>query len=259
MSRSVSKATRVFVEGLDMSGYSRSIGPLDWTYEWAKDEALAQELYGYLPDQVTLGLGQLNAAFDNTASIGPHENFKDAEGQMRTVMVAIGRGGSAPVPGDPIYTGQFAQGSYLTDPGQTGQTLSAQMDFSHSAQADLRGLYAIPWGVLLKAKGVITGINAAQGILNPFTGIATAHGGFMVYQVLAADDDVELTVQDAATNVDGSFVDLVSSGVVGPGASGIVPLARGATVEAYTRWQLGAGTQATYVDFVLGFVRSFGQ
>lgn len=259
MSRSVSKAVRVYVDALKMSGYSRSIGPLGWAYEMARDEAYEQEVYGYLANQVTLAIGQLNAAFDTTATVGPHENFKDAEGQMRSVMVAIGRGGLPPVAGDHFYAGQFAQGSYLTDPGQTGQTLSAQMDFSPSAQADLRGLYAIPWGVVLKAEGEVTGVNDQPGILNPFTGAATEHGGFMVYHLLDADDDVELVIQDADTNTDESFVDLVSSGVVAPGAFGVVPLARGTTVEQFTRWQWGAGTEATYADFVLGFVRSFGQ
>ncbi|MBX3048443.1 MAG: hypothetical protein KIT46_04480 [Anaerolineales bacterium] len=259
MSRSIAKALRVLVDGYEMSGYARSLGPLTWNHEWARDEAVGVEMYAYLANQVTLSIGQLNVAFDTTPVSGPHEVFAGGEGEHRLVMAAIGRGGLAPAAGDPAFVGEFMQGNYLADPGQTGQTLTVQMDFASSNLGGLQSLYAIPWGVLLQPLATVEAGNEDPGVDNPFTGAATNHGGYMLWMLADADDEVELKLQDADTNEDAEFADLASSGPIAAGpAAGIVPLARGTTVERYTRPQVVLG-QATYARYALAFVRSFGQ
>ncbi|MCW5876477.1 MAG: hypothetical protein KIS85_06300 [Anaerolineales bacterium] len=256
--RSINKALRVLVDAHEASGYARSLGPLAWNHEWARDEAVGADVYTYLANQVTLSIGQLNVAFD-TSEGGPHETFAGGEGEHRKMMAAIGRGGLAPVAGDPAYVGEFVQGSYQADPGQTGQTLTVQMDFASSAQGGLQSLYAIPWGVLLQPLATVEEANEGSGVDNPFTGAATNHGGYMVWMLAGADDEVELKLQDADTNEDEHFADLASSGPIAAGpAAGIVPLARGTTVERYTRPQVVLG-QATYARYAMAFVRSFGQ
>ena len=77
-----------------------------------------------------------------------------------------------------------------------------------------------------------------------------------MYQVFSGDGTASIKVQDASTNSDVSFADLLSSGSVNFSTpkSGIVALAKTATVKRYVRWQIALGT-ATTVTFALAFVR----
>jgi hypothetical protein len=256
----VSKHWRKYIGGYDLSGYTSNIGPLTCTFEEGEFAPQNAELKGKWLGQVTaMSPGALNGIFDNTAATGLHA-LMSSPGTSKIVTVAIGIQ-AAPAMGDPVYCGEFDQLDYAV---VTGTPVAANIQFGNVAATMDALNYETPWGNLLHANGAETGANSSTG----YDGLAQSLlGGYMVYHVLTAagagDQTATIKVQHADANVDGSFADLVSSGVINCGSggtavptAGIVALAKGATVKQYLRWQLALGT-ATSVTFVLSFVRSF--
>ena len=251
MSRSLNKFNRVYVDGYDLSGYARTVGPLTWTFEEAVDDAMNASVKGAWPGMGTVGAGTLNALFDNTATSGIHAVLGSG-GVKRTVLVACGMEAAPASLTSPCFGGQFLQTDYIAAPSDSPVALT--INFANTAQTASNMTYCSPWGILLHALGAETGASTATGHDG---GAATAKGGFMVYQVTAGNGTATIKVQDAATNSNGSFSDLLSSGSIScaAGVSGIVPLANTATVRQYTRFQIALGT-ATTVTFALGFFRN---
>jgi hypothetical protein len=251
------KYTRVYVDGRDMSGYARNIGPLSCEFDEGIDDALNMDIKAVWPGNATVGVGTLNGIFDNTATVGIHPVLKDYS-VMRTVLVAVGMG-AAPAQGDPTFCGQFQQTSYVTGPDQNPVT--ATMNFAKSSGVAKNLRYAKPWGILLHPLVKVSAANTAIGIDQ---GGQTTKGGYMCYQITAAEGDGNMTaairVQDASANNDGAFGSgtLLTTGTIncaGGGVSGIVALANPATVKQYVRWQITLGT-ATSVTFALAWVRN---
>lgn len=254
--RTVLKDWRVYIDGRDMSGYTRSFGPLACTFDEGIDDALTLAVKGTLLGNAMVSMGTLNGIYDNTAMVGLHAIMKGA-GVQRNVMLACGIQ-APPANNDPVFCGRFLQLGYQGDPGVNPVTASIPFGNSSAQAGNL--LYAKPWGVLLHALAERTAANTAVGLDQ----LAETHkGGFMMYQITSADGAGNMTaaikVQDADTNSDGSFGDLLSSGTincVNGGVSGIVTLAKTATVKRYVRWQLALGT-ATKVTFALAFCRNY--
>ena len=260
MSRSIPKNIRIYIDGYDMSGYARSVGPLTQTYEEGTDDALSLSVKRTWPGQASVGIGTVNALFDNTATSGIHAVLGTAGG-TRTVLVAMGME-AAPVDNVPCFGGKFIQSDYVSAPSETPVALT--LTFNSTSATTETSLYSNPWGVLLHASAAATGANTATGHDGAAQSLV---GGFMVYHVTTAAGTGDITatfkVQDADTNSDGSFSDLLTSGVINCGSSGvavptsgIVALAPTATVERYTRWQIVLGT-ASSVTFTLGFFRNY--
>lgn len=251
--RTVAKHARVYMDGYDISGDTRSIGALMCQFEEADMTCLTDAVKGALPNQATLGIGTLNCVMNNTASSGIHAVLSSA-GQQRTVLVTIGSR-TDPAQGDPAYCAVLQQKDYLLDPNNAGVYLNISFDKTSSSATSL--LYARPWGWLLHAKGAETAANTAVGIDD--NGGASAFGGYMMYHVFAGNGTATIKVQDAAVNSNGSFADL-SGATTGSidcttPKHGIVALGRTATVRQYLRWQMVLGT-ATTVTFALAFVRA---
>ena len=81
----------------------------------------------------------------------------------------------------------------------------------------------------------------------------------MAYQLFSSNGTVNLKVQDAGTNSNGSFSDLVASGLITAAvtpAAALVPLSRTAAVNKYLRWQITLGT-ATTATFAIAFCRGY--
>lgn len=252
--RTVSKHSRFYADGYDLSGYVRSFGPLAMEVEAGADAALTDEVKNVLPGVATLGIGALNGFFDNTATSGLHVVANGA-GVKRVVMAPIGVQ-AAPAQGDPVFVGEFEQLDYAAQP--EANFVVASIPFGMSANDGAIKAYTKPWGVLLAAKSARTAVNSSAGVDD--YGAATAFGGFLCYQLFTSNGTVTLKVQDAATNADGSFADLsgATSGSLNASvtpAAGIVALGATATVRRYLRWQLVFGT-ATTATFALAFVRS---
>lgn len=246
------------MDGYDLSGYSRTIGPLGLTYDEADLTAhMSDTVKGYLRNHSNISLGTHNAVFDNTATTGLHALMGTA-GVDRDVLVAIGIR-AAPVDGDSCFGGTFQDSAYQVADDGGAVTVNIPWAGWASNAGTLR--YSCPWGTLLHANAAATAANSEVGFDNP-TGGATANGGYMVYEVLASSNAAHtatLKVQDAAVNNDGGFADLAgcTTGVitVTAGVSGIcVPTTQ--TVRQYLRWQIVLGT-ATSVTFVMGFFRNY--
>lgn len=255
MSRTVLKNYRIYIDGREMSCYSRSFGPLSCTFDEGIDDAICLDVKGTWPGNATVGMGTLQGLFDNTATSGIHVLMNGA-GVKRTVTIAAGFEG-IPADNDPAFNGQFLQSSYESGVSENPITVSAGFANTSGIASNLN--YARPWGVLLHSLRAETAVNTAIGLDQLAT---TTAGGYMVYHVTAAAGTGNMTgavkVQHSTTtNLDGSFSDLLSSGTInciGGGVSGIVALAKSATVGRYIRFQT-AFTLATSITYSLAFVR----
>jgi hypothetical protein len=247
--------TRVYVDGYDLSGYSRSFGPLACVFEEGVDDALTLDVKATMPGSANVTIGTLNGIFDNTATSGLHVVMEPKIGTLCDVLFGIGVG-APPVNNDPCFGGSFDLMGYYAGPQDI--PITATMPFGNMSSLAANLEYAKPWGTLLHASAAATAANTAVGLDQTAQSLK---GGWMMYHIIAAagtgDKTATIKVQDADTNVDGSFGDLLSSGVLNcaAGMSGIVALATNATVERYVRWQLALGT-ATSVTFALGWFRN---
>ena len=249
--RTTLRFTRAYVDGYDMSGYTRSFGPLKWTFDEGVDDPISATVKGTSIGQSVIGMGSLNGLFDNTPTSGIHVVMNGAGGK-RNVMLPFGIQ-AAPANNDPVFAGQFLQKDYVGDPAANPVTATIPFENTHALADNLP--YSIPWGVLSHAKATRTAANTATGLDQL---AATAKGGWFMYQVFSSDGTATLKIQDAATNADGSFADLLSSGSLdfSNPLSGVVALAPGSTVRRYIRWQLALGT-ATTITFSLAFMRNY--
>jgi len=252
--RTLDRFKRIYVDGYDLSGFTRSCGPLSVEFEEDDMTMWGDTVKNYSHGQAQVNLGTLNAVFDNTATTGLHA-LMGTSGVERVVTVAQGIR-AVPAQGDPCFNGQFMQDAYQV--GEDGGAVVVTIPWSGWAGDGVTKAYPVGWGVLLHANAAATAANTAIGV-DDF-GAASAHGGYFIYHVTAGDaGNVTLKVQDAAVNLNASFADLsgATSGLItaSAGVSGIVALSPTATVRQFLRWQLVLGTALT-VTFVSAFVRS---
>ncbi len=254
--KTVSKFVRHYVDGRDLSGSARSIGPLTWEYDEADFTTMLDGAKTAFPGQATIGPGTLNGIFDNGAAAAFHTVFSAYSGGPGVTMTPIGIR-AAPAAGDPVFLGPF----HLSYPAElSGPAVYANIAYGQASQLAPHLAYTKPWGVLLHAQAARTGANTAVGIDD--LGVSSAFGGYLCYQIFSAvgSGSVTIKVQDAATNLDASFADLTgaTSGAIAHTAlpcAGIVAIGTTATVRRYLRWQI-ALVGITSVTFALAFVRS---
>jgi len=253
--RTVPKWIRFYMAGYDMSGYSRTVGPLKWEYEEVELTAqMGDAVKGYLPGRASISCGTLNGVFDSTATSGLHV-IASTVATSEVVMIPIGIR-AAPAAGDPVFMGEFVQLGYHAE--ESGGAIFANVPFGEWDVANLLSHHrSKPWGILIHALAARTAANTAVGIDD--YGAATALGGYMMYQVTAGNGTATIKMQDAATNSNVSFADITgaTSGELDCSAvqKGIVDLTATRDVRRYLRWQLTLGT-ATTLTFALAFMRS---
>lgn len=252
--RTLKRHGRVYVDGIDLSGDVRQYGPLNWEYEQAKGAALTDEIQGALPNQPTITPTMIQSFLDNTAG-HVHTMFSSGAGQMRNVMIPQGIR-AAPAAGDPVFAGQFEQASYLQEEGDGFVICS--MKFNESARRTAFLTYEQPWGFLLHPKGAETAVNTATGLDD--NGASSALGGVMIYQLFSSNGTLQLITQHASTNSNASFSNIsgATSGSINASTTpvgGAVEIAKGTTINRFTRWQLSFGT-ATTATFALAFIRA---
>ena len=251
MTRTHNKHVRAYVDGTDLSGYSRSIGALAWTFDAEPDAAFTDEAKNIVMGKCDIQAGTLNAFLDNDTS-GLFTLANSGYG-TQNLMVAIGANAS-PAAGDPVFAWMFEQTAYSVEQG--AGFVSVSVPFGGASYASTL-TYKKPWGRLLHAKGAETAVNTATGIDDS---ASSSYGGILVYHLFSSDGTVTLKVQDASTNSDGSFSDLsgATSGSINASvtpASGMVAISTTATVRRYLRWQISLGT-ATTATFALAFIRN---
>lgn len=250
--RTVLRHSRVYVDGYDLSGYARDWASLGCTFDEGVDDALSLEVKATILGQASVSVGPVNSLFDNTATTGVHVAMEPKVQTLCDVMIPIGIQ-AAPANNDPVFAAQLEMTGYQAS---NANPVGLTMPFKQSARAD-NMLYARPWGALLHSLAAATAANTSTGLDQT---AQTTKGGWMMYQITAAAGSgaktATIKVQDAGTNSDGSFSDLLSSGVINcaAGVSGVVALAPTATVNRYVRWQITLGT-ATSVTFALAWIR----
>jgi len=252
--RTVPKWVRFYADGYDLSGYSRTVGPLTWEYSEADLTCqMGDAVKGYLPDQPTFGIGTLSAVFEANVGGTAMHDILVAPGSGRDVMIPIGIR-AAPAPGDPAYVGKYQQVDYKAV--EEGRAALVSLNFAEWDGGDLPS-YDEPWGILLHENSAETAVNA--GTADHDYGAQTTYGGYMAYQIFAGDGTATIKVQHSAINNDVNFADLggCTTGVIDcstPSAGILNTTLVTTTVEQYTRWQIVLGT-ATTVTFALVFVR----
>lgn len=254
--RTVTKWDRVYLDGLDMSGYVTALGPLVWAFDEVNYFALSDPCQGALPGMPHITPTALNGIFDNTATSGLHVLASGA-GTKRLVTMARGIR-AAPALGDPCFTAYVVQDDYLAV--AAGQASMVTVKFGQVEQTT-EVPFPNPWGPLLHPKSAETAVNSsgtgADDLISP--AITSANGGYLWYHLLSSNGTVTLKAQNSATQVNGNYVDITgaTSGSIDATAAplfGLAATAAGVSVLRYLRWQLVLGT-ATTATFVSGFVR----
>lgn len=251
MTRINEKYTRLYSNGVDISGYASQIGSLDYLYGSSPQTAMSDAVMNAIAGRATVSAGSINAFLDNdTAGLFVLAN---AAQSTQNLMVAYGTN-AIPDAGNPVFCWGFEQTDYQVGGGDG--FVPVTIPVSSASYASVL-THAKPWGVLIHPKGAETDVNAAVGLDD--VGASSAKGGVFAYQLFSSDGTVTLKMQDAATNTDGNFSDLsgATSGSITAASSpksGMVALGVTATVRRYLRWQLVFGT-ATTATFALAFIR----
>ena len=261
MTRTHLKHWRFYMDGVDLSGYARQIGALDWKFGAEPDAALTDAVKNILIGQSELAMGPLNAFLDNDtagllASFGTATNGKGT----RTVTAVMGAN-AAPVAGSLVYSWQFEQTAYTVEPG-TGFVAATVPFGGASSQSTLT--YKRPWGVLLRPKETrlsSAGIYADAGI-DDYGASPPELGGIFIYHLFTSNGTLTLSAQDAAVNNDGGFADsgiaAATSGEIDATTApkhDMVALATNAAVRRYLRGQIAWGT-ATTATYATAFIRN---
>lgn len=260
--RTTLKNWRAYVDGYDMSGYTRSFGPLACTFEEGVDDAITLDVKATMIGSANVSMGTLNGLFDDAAT-GMHAVMKTI-GISRCVMLACGIQ-TPPIDNDPVFCGKFTQLGYYATPEDN--PVHVTIPFGGTVDNAGNTAYARPWGTLLHAKAIrlkSTGINGANSDIGIDQGAETDLGGYFSYQVFAGNGTATLMVEHSiTTNEDAEFSPLVDSDVSkGPPVlvnfstpkAGIVQIAKDTTVGQFVRWNIAFGS-ATTITFALSFHR----
>lgn len=261
MARTHNKHLRVFVDGVDISGYSRSVGALNWVFDAEPDAAITDAVKNILIGKCDIQAGPISAFLDNdTAGLYVLAGKAGAGTGTRNLMISIGAN-AAPAKGDNVFAWKMEQTDYSVEQGSGFVAVNIPFGGS-SSQGTL--VYKKPWGHLLLPKTDLTSAatNTATGIDD--LGASSALGGIFVYHVLTSNGTLTLTAEDAATNVDGDFVTstldtVATSGLLTTAAvtpkHGMIALATDRAVLRYLRWQIVWGT-ATTATVTVAFIRN---
>ena len=253
--RTLDRFVRMYVDGWDLSGYGRTVGPLDWSFDLVDLTAqMSDSAKGGLPGHTTISPGTFNGVLQATTDSGTEVSGIELPGTTRDIMIPIGIR-AAPAEGDPVFC--CKSNHSLFNVVENGGAITVQATFGDWDASDTIS-YSIPWGVLLHPKGAETAVNSADGADHDY-GAATTKGGYMAYQVFAGSDVAgTIKVQHADTAEDASYADLCSASITATSdpCGGIVQTAATTTtVNRYLRWQITI-SQGTTVTFALAFVRN---
>ena len=249
--RTLDQWLRFYMDGYDLSGYTRSVGPLILKFE--EHEATCppgDEVKGYLVGKADISFGPFNGVLDPVTG-GLHDIAKGA-GVSRVVMIPIGIQ-DIPAMGNWVFCGRFQQGAYQAA-GE--EVVTVNLPFEAWDTANLIN-FNNPWGRLLHAKGAETAVNSSNNQVDH--GGQSQKGGYFVYMLFSSNGTVTLSVDDSANNSSWTPLSGATSGSINGSVTpvaGIVPLGVTATVRQYLRWQLAFGT-ATTATFASAFVRGY--
>jgi hypothetical protein len=252
--RTLSRWSRVYGNGYDLSGYTRSLGTLPWEFESGDISAMTEEINNYLIGRATIGPVTLNGVFDSTATSGLHV-LASGVNTSWDLMIALGIR-AAPAMGDPVYCGKFTQKGYQAQ--EDNVAMVATVPFGLWDGGDLLH-YEQPWGTLVHPLGVEDAVNADAGYDDGIgAGAPSELGGYMMYQVTAHTGvgNAIISIDDSANNIAWAALGDATVSVEDTDipCAGIVEIDKDAEVRQYIRWQLSLAGM-TDITFALAFVR----
>lgn len=239
---------RCYVDGYDMSGYARWIGPLTWEYQEADLTAtMGDAVKGYLPEMPTLGVGTLAGVLDSTATVGMHPVMSVPTN--RTVMVPFGIR-AAPAAGDPVYCGRFRQLGYHAE--NAGGAVVVNMPFGQWSQAygtaddtwESSNLIK-PWGLVIFPKTSLT-VSVDGTTLNH--GAPSSNGAVLQVHIMSAVvGNVDITVQSSTTGAFAGEETPVTGMTQTFTLQGAYRYVATGAIKQYVRieWTLGVGASVT--------------
>jgi hypothetical protein len=180
--RTAGRWTRVYLNGYDVSGETRSIEPLMCEFAESEVTALSDSTKTYLPNHPTIGPAELRGIYDNTSILGIPA-LMDVTGVKVNVLVAKGIR-AVPAVGDPTFGGEFMLGAHTAI--EEGGAVFISMPLMGWAADASTVAYPVAWGNLLHANTLESAANTADAGVESATGAATAFGGYMMYHVTAA-------------------------------------------------------------------------
>jgi len=251
MTRTNSKWTRVWVNGYDISGSARDIGSVGFTRDAPNVAAYSDAVLNTVLGHSAIQCGPINAFLSPSATTDIHE-LLNAGNITADVMIAFGIN-AEPAVGDHVFGWKMQQGSYTAD-GEG--VVGVNMSFPGASYAASKG-YDSPFGKLVHAKAAATAANTAIATID--NGAESTKGGIFVYQLFSSTGAVTLSIDDAEANTgNGDFSALsgATSGSITAAVSpksGMVALARDATVRRYIRWQLSIASGTC--TFACAFIR----
>lgn len=255
--RTTKRFVRAYVDGYDLSGYSRSVGPLTWEFDTADLTAdMGDNVKGYLPNHPTISPGALNAVLATDSDSLASHGVLSAQNDDRVVLIAIGDK-AAPVAGDPAFMGEFLQLGYHAD--EDGGAIMSNVPFGPWEGSSLIA-YGQPWGTLAHPlEAADSDGSDSDDFIDYGSSDASAYGGYMVWQVTSGDGTATITMEHSTTTNDSDAAAIsglttgeidfssVSCGVA-------VTTSRTQSINRYTRWQISMNSAST-CTFALGFVR----
>lgn len=247
--RTVSKFCKVYVGGFDITGYTRSIGSLDWSFDEADLTTIGDSVKGYLPNLANISMGVLNTVLDNTATTGMIAALSTPG--PRGVMVAVGDR-AAPALGNPVWMGYFNQGSFQA--AEEGGAMTLSLNFNAPYQDGTWDTYFVPWGVLLHPMGAETSSTDGGTSAGIYNFGATCNGGTFAYQCQGTDSNSSYVLKLQSSDDNITYVDITGATVtVTARTGGIIEVAKTVAINQYVRWCL------TNVDSSVTFACAFAQ
>jgi hypothetical protein len=244
---------RVYLDGYDISGHARNVGPAKIICGSERDAALGDACKAGLPGQPEIGFESLNVLMDTTAVTGSHITL-NVDPILRTVTLSVGVQ-AIPAMGSPVFAGKFYQMGYQGE--TTGALVSAAIPFEWPGP-EAGVLYANPWGKLLLPPTQKSAANSANTNVDNLA--PSSLGGYMIYHITGytGTGSATISIDDSDTG-SSNWVALsgATTGAIAHTAmpcGGVVQLATNALVRQYLRWQLSLNT-LTNVTFALAFVR----
>lgn len=259
MGRILDRWTRVYVDGVNLSGYGRSIAPLGISMAPADVTAgMGDTAHGFLPNRGEFSAPTLNCVMDDTATSGSHAVLTaNSSSGARHILKAYGDG-AAPAIGSFTYSAVHRQAQLEATNDGGAITINAKFGGLDTAYAQAL-LYLQGWGRLLHPYGTENAVNAANTNVN--NGAASTKGGIFVYHIysITGAGTVTLSIDESATGVGawGALTGATSGAIATATAptAGYVQLATNANVKQYLRWQIAFGGAAVSCYFVTAFIR----
>lgn len=252
MTRLNPKFTRVYANGYDISGTARNIGTVGVEMEDSPAAAYSDAVMNTILGRASIKCGPLNAFLSPSSATGLHE-LMSAGNIVQNIMIPFGTI-AEPTVGMPVFAWTMQQGSYTSD---GDGIVGVNINFPNASYSTIKG-YENPFGLLVHAKAARTAANTAVGTID--NGAASALGGIFAWQLFSSNGTCTLSIDDSATNLNNAAFAALSGATSGEldatttPASGMVALAKTATVRQYLRWQLALNS-ATTATFALAFIR----